>query len=123
MISVVDDDDTVRDMLVSLVRSVGHDACAFASAEEFLASDDFARFTCAITDIHMPGMSGFELMAQLDERNASLPVIVVTARTEPDYERKAMSGGAIGFLRKPFEAETLIVCIEKALKNERCKAR
>lgn len=117
MISIVDDDAAVRDMLVSLVRSLGYDARAFASAEEFLSSDDFGRFTCTITDIHMPGMSGFELMERLDERSGSLPVIMITARTEPDLEKKAISSGAICFLRKPFEAEVLVRCIENALRN------
>ena len=117
MISVVDDDAAVRDMLVSLVRSLGYDARAFASAEEFLTSDDFGSFTCTITDIHMPGMSGFELKERLDERSESIPVIMITARTEPDLEEKAISCGAIGFLRKPFEVEVLVGCIEKALRS------
>src|SRR5215468_9795990 len=115
MISIVDDDLAVREMLVSLTRSLGYDALGFASAEEFLASADFGRFACAITDIHMPGMNGFELQKQLHQRNESFPVIMITARTEPDLERKAISSGAIGFLRKPFDVEMLVGCIEKAL--------
>jgi FixJ family two-component response regulator len=115
MISIVDDDVAVREMLVSLTRSFGYDAVGFASGEEFLASADFVRFTCAITDIHMPGMSGFELQERLQERNESLPVIMITARTEPDLERRALSSGAIGLLRKPLDVEMLAGCIEKAL--------
>lgn len=115
MISIVDDDPSVREMLVTLVRSFGYDALAFASAEEFLASDDFEKFTCMITDIHMPGMSGFELKERLDVLNGSMPVIMITARTEADLEEKAISIGAICLLRKPFEGETLVGCIEKAL--------
>ena len=95
MISIVDDDPSMRQMLVSLVRSLGYDARSFAFAEEFLASDDFERFACAITDIHMPGMSGFELMERLDALNGSLPVIMITARTEPDIEERAVSSGAM----------------------------
>lgn len=117
MISIIDDDDAMRDMLVSLVRSLGYDARAFASAQDFLASHDFDKFTCAITDIHMPGMSGFELKKRLDERSLSLPVIMITARTEPDLGERAASCGAIGFLRKPFEVETLVGYIEKALEK------
>jgi FixJ family two-component response regulator len=117
MISIIDDDAAVRDMLVSLVRSLGYNARAFASAEDFLASDDLATFACAITDIHMPGMGGFELMERLEARNRPLPIIMITARTEPDLEDRALSSGAIGFLRKPFEVETLVGYIEKALKN------
>ena len=115
MISIVDDDPSMRDMLVSLIRSLGYDARAFASAEEFLASDDFESFACAITDIHMPGMNGFELKERLDECRASLPVIMITARSEPELREKAMSSGAACFLRKPFDTETLVCCLEKAL--------
>ena len=117
MISIVDDDAAVREMLVSLIRSLGYDALGFASAEEFLAVDDLGRFTCAITDIHMPGMNGFELKHRLDQRNDAIPVIMITARTEPDLEGRAMSSGAVGFFRKPFEVEVLAGCIEKALGN------
>jgi FixJ family two-component response regulator len=115
MISIVDDDTSMREMLVSLVRSLGYDALGFASAEEFLASHDLERFTCTITDIHMPGMSGFDLKERLDASNDSLPVIMITARTEPELEQRAISSGAIGFLRKPFEVEALAGYIEKAL--------
>ena len=115
MISIIDDDVAVREMLVSLTRSLGYDALGFASAEDFLACADFERFTCAITDIHMPGMSGFELQERLQRRNESLPVIMITARTEPDLERRAISNGAIGLLRKPLDVEMLVGCIEKAL--------
>jgi FixJ family two-component response regulator len=115
MISIVDDDTSMRNMLVSLVRSLGHDARAFASAEEFLASDDLEKFTCTITDIHMPGMSGFELKERLDTLHGSMPVIMITARTEAHLEEKAISSGASSFLKKPFEAETLVGCLKKAL--------
>ena len=90
MISIVDDDNSMRDMLVSLLRSFGYDARAFASAEEFLAADDLEKFTCTITDIHMPGMSGFELKERLDELNGSMPVIMITARTEAHVEDRAL---------------------------------
>jgi FixJ family two-component response regulator len=115
MISIVDDDDAVRDMLVSLTRSLGYDALGFSSAEEFLAYADFGRFSCAITDIQMTGMNGFELHKRLRERDETFPVIMITALTEPDLERKAMSSGATAFLRKPLDIAVLVGCIEKAL--------
>jgi FixJ family two-component response regulator len=102
-------------MLVSLTRSLGYDALGFASAEEFLSYADFAIFSCAITDIQMPGMSGFELHKQLRQRDETFPVIMITALTEPDLEQKAISSGATGFLRKPLDVEKLIGYIEKAL--------
>jgi FixJ family two-component response regulator len=114
LISIVDDDSSMRDALVGLFRSLGYDARGFASAEDFLACDDLKRFSCAITDIQMPGMNGFELKQRLDERHA-LPVIMITARSEPDLRERAMSSGAAYFLRKPFDSETLVDCLEKAL--------
>ena len=115
LISIVDDDSSMRDALVGLFRSLGYDARGFASAEDFLACSDLERFACAITDIQMPGMSGFELKRQLDQRHGTLPVIMITARPEPDLMEKAMSSGAACFLRKPFDTETLVDCLEKAL--------
>ena len=115
LISIVDDDPSMRAALADLIRSFGHDVREFASAEEFLASGELDRFSLAITDIHMPGMNGFELKYQLGLRHCAVPVIMITARTEPDLEKKAMSSGAACFLRKPFPAETLMDCLEKAL--------
>jgi FixJ family two-component response regulator len=115
MISIIDDDAAVREMLVSLVRSLGYDALGFDSAEAFLACEDFGRFTCTITDIHMPGMNGFELKERLDERESLVPVIMITAQTEPDLEERARSRGVLGFLRKPLEIELLISCLKAAV--------
>jgi len=115
LISIVDDDSAMRDALVSLVRSLGYNARGFASGEEFLACDDLERFSCAITDIQMPGMSGFELKQLLDERHGRLQVIMITARFEPGLKEKAVSSGVSCFLRKPLESETLVACLEKAL--------
>lgn len=115
LISVVDDDDSMREALIGLVRSLGHEARGFASAEDFLASNELESFACTITDIQMPGMNGFELKRQLDERLGTLPVIMITARSEPGLEQKAISSGVAYFLRKPFKAETLVDCLEKTL--------
>jgi FixJ family two-component response regulator len=116
LISIVDDDDSMRDALVGLFRSLGYDARGFASAEEFLACSELKRFACTVTDIQMPGMNGFELKRQLDQRHGKLPVIMITARSEPGLEEKAISSGAACFLRKPFETETLVTCVEKVLR-------
>ncbi|MCC8943580.1 response regulator [Bradyrhizobium sp. Arg62] len=117
LISIVDDDPSMRDALAGLIRSLGHDVRVFASAEAFLASDELERFSCAITDIQMPGMNGFELKQQLSQRYETVPVIMITARAEPDLEEKAMLGGAACFLRKPIEAATLVDCLEKTLSS------
>jgi FixJ family two-component response regulator len=115
LISIVDDDPSMRDALLGLVRSLGYDVRGFASAEDFLASTDLGQFACAITDIQMPGMNGFELKRELSMRHRSLPVIMITAGAEPSIEAKAMSSGATCFLRKPFEAQTLVSCLQRIL--------
>jgi FixJ family two-component response regulator len=115
MISIVDDDASMRDALVEMLRSLGYDARGFASAEDMLASCELDRFACMVTDIQMPGMSGFDLKREIYERRAPLPVIMVTARTEPGLEEKAISSGAACFLRKPFETQIFVACVEKAL--------
>jgi FixJ family two-component response regulator len=115
LISIVDDDPSMRTALGGLVRSLGYDAREFVSAEEFLACKDIGSFACTITDIQMPGMNGFELKRQLGTRHRSLPVIMITARAEPGLEEQAIASGATCFLRKPFPAETLMCCLEKAL--------
>jgi FixJ family two-component response regulator len=117
LISIVDDDASMREALVGFVRSLGYEVRDFASAEDFLASNELERFACAITDIQMPGMNGFELKRELSTRHDSLPVIMITARAEPGIEERAMSSGATCFLRKPFEAEMLANCIQRALEG------
>jgi FixJ family two-component response regulator len=115
LISIVDDDASMREALVGFVRSLGHEVRDFASAEDFLASNELGRFACAITDIQMPGMNGFELKRELGARHGALPVIMITARAEPGIEERAMSSGATCFLRKPFEAQTLVSCLQRVL--------
>jgi FixJ family two-component response regulator len=115
LISVVDDDDSMREALVGLLRSLGHDARGFSCAEDFLASTELERFSCTITDIQMPGMSGFELKRRLDEHHI-MPVIMITARSDPGLKEKAVSLGVMCFLRKPFETEELVACLERALR-------
>jgi FixJ family two-component response regulator len=117
LISIVDDDPSMRDALAGLIRSLGHDVRAFASAEDFLASHELLQFACAITDIQMPGMNGFELKHELSRRHEKVPVIMITARSEPELEAQARSSGAACFLRKPFEADALAGCIDRAVEG------
>ena len=116
VISIIDDDESMRIALVALVRSLGYDARGFASAEEFLGCGPVQSFACIITDIQMPGMSGIELKQHLAAHQCLLPVIMITGRNEPGLEERALASGAACFLRKPFEAEALIGCLERALK-------
>ncbi len=117
LISIIDDDESLRIALVGLVRSVGYDARGFASAEEFLESGAVETFSCLVTDIQMPGMSGIDLKQHLVAQQITLPVIMITARPDPGLEDKARVAGAVGFLRKPFEASTLIGYLDKAMER------
>jgi FixJ family two-component response regulator len=116
LIAIVDDDESMRRALVALVRSAGYEGHGFASAVEFLASGTVSSFACIVTDIQMPGMSGIELKQHLTASQMSMPVIMITARHDLGLEDAANASGAACFLRKPFEADTLIRCIEDALK-------
>ena len=117
LISIIDDDECLRAALVGLVRSVGYDARGFASAEEFLQSGALRSFSCIVTDIQMPGMSGIDLKHHLVQQQCPLPVIMITARVEKGLEERALASGAVCVLKKPFEATVLIDCLEKALQR------
>ncbi|WCL53278.1 response regulator transcription factor [Gimibacter soli] len=112
-ISVIDDDDSLREALVGLLRSCGFEATGFASAEAFLATET-ANYACIVTDIHMSGMSGFDLLKALGARQAP-PAIMITARLDADLEDKAKAAGALCLLRKPFASDRLLDCIDRAL--------
>lgn len=115
LISIIDDDDSLRAALVGLVRSLGYRASGFASAEDFLATGAAKDCACIVTDIQMPGLSGIELKQRLAQGGSAAPVIMITARTEAGLREKAVASGAICVLQKPFAAEALIDCIEKAI--------
>lgn len=115
VISIIDDDPSVREATQSLVRSLGYSAQAFSSAEEYLESDRVGNSACVITDLHMPGMSGVDLQDRLIAEGYRIPVIFVTAYFEERVRARVMDAGAFGFLRKPFSDESLIECLDKAL--------
>jgi FixJ family two-component response regulator len=119
IISIIDDDVSVRSSLRSLVRSLGLGACTFASAEEFLDSSHQDDTSCLITDLQMPGLSGIELQRLLLAQGRQIPIIFVTAFPEDRMRARAMEWGALGFLSKPFESQTLIELIDKALETGR----
>ncbi len=115
LIAVIDDDEPFRTALVESLCSLGYRARGFASAEEFFAASGESSCDCVITDVHMPGMSGLDLQRLLMARDRRVPVIMITARGEPGLEAKAAASGAVCLLRKPFGADALIGCLEKAL--------
>lgn len=115
LISIVDDDESLRLALVALVRSLGYRGESFSSAEEFLASGTAPRCACIVTDIQMPGLSGIDLMLRLRQHGCTVPVIMVTARIETALHDRALASGALCLLKKPFDTQELIRCLERAL--------
>jgi FixJ family two-component response regulator len=115
VISIIDDDESVREATKSLVRSLGYKAAVFASAEEYLQSSRLDDSSCLITDLHMPGMSGADLQDRLIADGRQIPMIFVTAYYEEKVRDRVIDAGAYGFLRKPFNDESLIECLDKAL--------
>jgi two-component system, LuxR family, response regulator FixJ len=119
---VVDDDESVRSSLRFLLRSVGLESRAFASAHEFLASYDPSQPGCLVLDVRMPGISGLELQQDLNVRGAIIPVIFITGHGDVPMAVEAMRHGAHDFLQKPFRDQDLIDRIQKALAKD-AKAR
>jgi len=117
MISIVDDDRAVREATRGLVRSLGYNALAFASAEEFLGSALLNKTSCLITDLQMPGLSGIDLQDRLIADGHRMPIIFITAYPEESVRVRAMKSGAVCFMSKPYSDENLIGCIERALKS------
>ena len=115
MISIIDDDESVRVATESLVRSLGLTARTFESAEAFLESPLVGRTACVITDVQMPGMSGVELQSVLRAKGDTTPLIFITAFPEERIRRQVDAAGAIGFLAKPFDGSAMIDCIDRAL--------
>jgi len=115
VIAIVDDDESVRHALRTLLKSYGFQARAFASAEEFLQSGHQRESACLITDIRMGGMSGLELQSRLVQENSTLPIIFITAHADRRTRLQAMGSGAIQFLEKPFNNDVLIAGIHAAL--------
>ena len=103
LISIVDDDDAVRGATESLVRSLGFETRAFASAVAFLQSPSLLETRCLILDVQMPHMGGIELQERLAELGLDIPIIFITAFPDDAVRQRALQGGAIAFLLKPFE--------------------
>jgi FixJ family two-component response regulator len=117
LVAIVDDDESVRYALQDLMQAVGLQAQTFASAEEFLESDEQKRTGCLITDIRMPGMSGLELQATLNAADYKIPTIFVTAHGDEKTRLQALRAGAIEFVAKPFDDEALVASVRVALES------
>jgi FixJ family two-component response regulator len=119
LISIVDDDESVREATKSLVRSLGYNVETFGSAEEFLESTQVGDTACLITDVQMPGLSGVELQDRLISDGHDMPTIFVSAFPDTRLERKVLQSGAIAYLRKPVKEDRLVEHIDTALKQRR----
>ena len=117
LLSVVDDDESVRQSLGSLMRSVGFSVKVFASAEEFLNSDDPSNTDCLILDVRMQGMDGFELHRRLAATHNEIPVIFITAHGDEVVHQRALAAGAVDCLLKPFSEQALLKAVQEALKK------
>ena len=116
LVSVVDDDESVRESLPDLLRELGFAVQAFASAEEFLASDFVAQTRCLILDIAMPGMSGPDLQRELVLRGQAIPIVFITAHADETVRPRLLEQGAVECLVKPFSETALLGALNAALR-------
>jgi FixJ family two-component response regulator len=115
LVSIIDDDEALCSSLADLLRSAGYRVEQYGSAETFLASSTLSILDCILADIHMPGMSGLDLLRKLRERGITTPVILITALPDKHLDDEAVSLGARCLLRKPFETNSLLECVERSL--------
>ena len=115
IVHVVDDDESVRKSLESLLKSLGHTVESFSSAEDFLNSEAVAKTNCLILDIRMPGMGGRELQRMLKNRGSRVPIIFITAHGDAEVIARVMEDGAVDCLLKPFGEGPLLQAISRAL--------
>ena len=113
-IAIVDDHESVRSALASLLRSYGYLTSSFDSAESLLAGAPVDSYQCIVSDLQMPGMSGIELLEHLRRQGSATPLIMITAFPEPAVRLRVLQSGASCFLSKPFQSNDLVRCIRQA---------
>jgi len=116
LVSVVDDDESIRESLPDLLEQLGFEVAAFASAEDFIASDNVTRTRCLILDIAMPGVSGPELQRQLNFRGLKIPIVFITANEDKSIRQRLRAQGAVEGLFKPFSDAALLEAVNAALR-------
>ena len=119
LVAIIDDDDALCASLVDFLRSIGYRAEPYHSAETFLTSVRLFNSHCIVADVHMPGMSGFDLIRKLHQQGIMTPVILITALPGKHLDDEAISVGAFCLLRKPFETKSLLDCVARSLPDER----
>ena len=123
IVHVMDDDEAMRDSLSFLIKTAGLSARTYDSASAFLGHLHEVKSGCIVTDVRMPGLSGIDLLHRLRERQVALPVIVITGHGDVPLAVEAMKSGAIEFLEKPFDDETLLTAVKAALSSDSAHAR
>jgi FixJ family two-component response regulator len=119
VISVVDDDESVREGVVDLLRTLDFSAHSFASAEEFLGSDQLSSTSCLIADMQLPGMTGLELYDRLVTSGFAIPTLLITAFPDESVQERALQAGVMSYLIKPFPADDFVDFIRLALRRIR----
>jgi FixJ family two-component response regulator len=115
LVSIVDDDESLRRSVKNLLTSVGFQVETFASAEAFLHSAHRADTRCVVLDLRMPGMSGLDLLMHLAATGSPIPVVILTAHSDDEARRRMLQAGAVAFLGKPFHGEALLGAVRRAL--------
>jgi FixJ family two-component response regulator len=115
VITIVDDDESVREATMSLMRALGFTSEAYPCAEDFLKSGRVQRTSCLIADVRMPGMSGLELYRRLVASGKPIPTVLITAHSDDGVRARALQAGIICYLTKPFREDDLLGCIRSAL--------
>lgn len=118
LLSVIDDDESVRESLPDLLKEFGFTALTFSSAEEFLSSDQLDQTQCLILDIAMPGINGLDLQQELIRRGKAIPIVFITAQRDKSVQARAFKQGAVRLLLKPFTDTSLLEAVQAALKIE-----
>ena len=114
VVATVDDDRRVRESVQSILESAGYDAVTFESGEAFLASEALSRVACVVADVRLPGIDGLELQRRVRRDRPSVPIIFITAHDDDDVRRRALKGGAVAFLVKPFDGGELLEHIARS---------
>ncbi|MER8491971.1 MULTISPECIES: response regulator transcription factor [Mesorhizobium] len=115
MISIIDDDESIRESVAGLVLWMGFRVATFASGPEFLSSPDFTDSACIVSDVQMPQMTGFELHRRLQDLGHNIPTILISAYPDDEVQARASAEGIICYLCKPFNIEALVGCIRSAI--------
>ena len=123
VIVIVDDDESVREATMSLMRALGFTSEAYQSAEDFLKFGNVQRTSCLIADVRMPGMSGLELYRRLVASGKPIPTVLITAHSDDRVRARALQAGIICYLTKPFREDDLLGCIRSALDRGKRKGK